>query len=126
MLNFKIATLILLAATAQIAFADSAYNADNTSVNKRDQSDTTLTPMDQSKGSKRDVELTRKIRQAIVKDKAMSSYAKNIKIITLSGKATLRGPVENSEEKTRIEGLASRVSGIASVDNQLEVKTVQQ
>lgn len=122
-----IAALAILA-TAQIGLAEESaksYQPDNTGVNKRDAEAKTLTPMDQAKGSKRDVELTRKIRELIVKDKDMSGDAKNIKIITINGVATLRGPVESAVEKSKIESLASRVVGAGSVTNQLEVKSHQ-
>lgn len=94
---------------------------DNTKVNQRDRNETTLTAMDQRKGSKRDVELTRKIRQLVVKEKDLSSDAKNVKIITLAGKTTLRGPVDSAAEKDKIGSLAARVVGATAVTNELEV-----
>lgn len=133
MLNFKTAALVLLASASQVAIADDATvtapaapavnaDVDNTAMNKRDQDDATLTPMDQAKGSKHDVELTRQIRQRIMKDKAMSGDAKNVKIITIGGKTTLRGPVESLAEKNRLSSHAAKIVGAAKVDNQLEVK----
>jgi len=126
-MKFPITTILMLAAT--VAFADDAAvkttptGVDNTAVNKRDKNDASLTPMDQAKGSRRDVELTREIRQMLMKDKSMSSDAKNVKIITLSGMATLRGPVDTAEEKMRVGKHAAKVmGGAAHVDNQLEVK----
>jgi osmotically-inducible protein OsmY len=78
--------------------------------------------MDQSNES-RDVEITAEIRRAIVDDSAMSTNARNIKIITDKGAVTLRGVVDSQAEKTAIEEKAKAVSGVVSVDNQLEVKT---
>lgn len=95
--------------------------ADNSKINQRDRNETTLTAMDQRKGSKRDVELTRKIRRLVVKEKDLSSDAKNVKIITLAGKTTLRGPVDSAAEKDKIGALAARVVGAAAVSNELEV-----
>jgi hyperosmotically inducible protein len=132
-LSFLKASAFLIVLAGSAAWADDAAvktdapSVDNTAVNKRDQNDASLTPMDQAKGSSRDVELTRKIRQMIIKDKVMSSDAKNVKIITLAGKTTLRGPVDSMEEKNRIAAHAAKVLGNATrVDNQLEVKTAHE
>jgi hyperosmotically inducible periplasmic protein len=58
--------------------------ADNTGRNERDRSGATLTPEDQS-SNKADVELTRRIREAVVADKSLSTNAHNVKIITEAG-----------------------------------------
>lgn len=120
-------TLIALALCAALpAFAVDSGVAptapDNTQINKRDQDASTLTPMDQARGTRRDVELTRRIRQLVVKEKDLSSDARNVKIITLQGKTTLRGPVDSALEKTKLGNLAARVVGMGSVTNELEVK----
>ena len=52
----------------------------------------------------------------------MSVDARNIKIVTLNGAVTLRGPVDSQQEKDAIEGRAKNVGGVTSVDNQLEIK----
>jgi osmotically-inducible protein OsmY len=46
--------------------------------------------------------------------------------MTVSGKVTLRGPVQNEQEKQAIASLAENVAGKGSVDNQLELKTTNQ
>lgn len=97
-----------------------AANADNTKVNERDRKGSTLTPMDQGGGGDRDI--TAAVRRAVVGDKALSFTAKNVKIITVGGKVTLRGPVKSEDEKSAIEAKAKATPGVASVDNQLEVK----
>ena len=48
--------------------------------------------------------------------------AKNIKIITIDGVVTLRGPVKSEKEKTDIGAKAQQVAGVKRVDNQLEVE----
>ncbi len=55
-------------------------------------------------------------------DSTLSFDAKNVKIITQGGKVTLRGPVKRDAEKSSIEAKAKAVSGVTSVDDQLEVK----
>src|SRR5687768_2145648 len=74
---------------------------DNTGRNTRDRSGQNLTPGDQSNSSG-DLELTKNIRQSIVKDSSLSSTAKNVKVISTQGKVTLRGPVNSPEEKMKI------------------------
>lgn len=95
-------------------------DADNTAMNKRDADNQTLTPTDQMEGSKADIELTRKIREMITDEDALSMKAQNVKIITLKGITTLRGPVNTMAEKRKIEQLA-RSAGAKSIKNQLEV-----
>lgn len=99
-----------------------AEDVDNTAMNKRDSEDMTLTPMDQTEGSKADVELTRKIREALTDSDTLSTSAQNVKIITLKGITTLRGPVNTMAEKREIERVA-KTAGAKKVKNQLEVKT---
>jgi osmotically-inducible protein OsmY len=94
---------------------------DNTGRNVRDRGGATLTPGDQSE-SEADRTLTQQIRRAVVADDSLSTIAKNIKIITIDGVVTLRGPVENPREKATIEAKAQQIAGIDRIDNQLEVK----
>ncbi|WP_202796853.1 BON domain-containing protein [Pedosphaera parvula] len=96
--------------------------ADNTGKNVRDRDNATLTPGDQGK-SESDREITRNIRRAITKNDQLSTEAKNIKIITVDGKVTLRGPVKSDQELKTISDVVQNVANGAAVDNQLEVKT---
>ena len=78
---------------------------------------------DQQSNSTSDVELTRKIRQAVVKDKSLSTYAHNIKIITRNGVVELKGPVRSQEEKDAIAAKVTDIAGgAANVKNNLTVK----
>jgi hyperosmotically inducible periplasmic protein len=98
-------------------------DADNTARNVRDRDDATLTPGDQG-NSPADREITHKIRKTLVSGPTdYSVTAKNIKIITVNGKATLRGPVKTEAEKAAIVSLAKTIAGESNVDDQLEVKT---
>ena len=98
-------------------------DVDNSRQNVRDRNDATLTPGDQG-NSPADLETTQKIRKALVIDTSgYSITAKNIKIITVNGKVTLRGPVKTDAEKAGIVTLAKSVAGDANVEDQLEVKT---
>lgn len=93
---------------------------DNTKVNWRDTDSAALTPMDQG-NNESDLKITQQIRQAVMSDGSLSFTAKNVKIITVGGKVTLRGPVKTDAERAAIEAAARKVAG-ASIDNQLEVK----
>src|ERR687892_170282 len=80
---------------------------DNTGRNVRDRGGVTLTPGDQSE-SEADRTLTQQIRKAVVADDSLSTTAKNIKIITVDGVVTLRGPVNTPQEKQLIEAKAKQ------------------
>jgi hyperosmotically inducible periplasmic protein len=90
---------------------------DNTKQNK----DQTPPTADQQKMNPADRAITQKIRKAIHEDKALSTYAHNVKIITQDGKVTLRGPVRSEDEKSNIEAKAVTVAGQGNVTNQLEI-----
>lgn len=96
-------------------------SVENSEQNLRDNDGNTLTPVDQSKGSEEDVEMTRRIRQSLLADNTLSMDAHNIKIVTLNGKATLRGPVDTHDERRRILNLATLIVGLNNVINLLEV-----
>lgn len=96
--------------------------ADNTDKNERDRSTHALTPGDQG-GSEADRTVTQQIRQGLVKSDALSMTAKNVKIITVDGVVTLRGPVKSTDERSQIAAIAQGVGGVKRVDNQLEVAT---
>ncbi len=104
--------------------ATTSTNVDNTAKNSRDRDNATLTPGDQG-NSKSDLEMTRKIRRALMKKHELSMTAKNIKIITIDGKVTLRGPVKTDEERRMVNQIAQE-EGAVSLDNQLEVKEPKQ
>jgi hyperosmotically inducible protein len=95
---------------------------DNTERNVRDRSGETLTPGDQSE-SEADRTLTQRVRQAVVADDSLSTTAHNIKIITINGVVTLRGPVNSAQEKANIAAKAQQIAGTTKVENQLEIVT---
>jgi hyperosmotically inducible periplasmic protein len=77
---------------------------------------------DQQKDNTSDREATKKIRQSIMSDKSLSTYAHNVKIITQNGAVTLKGPVNSEEEKQTVASKAAEVVGQNKVTNQLKVK----
>jgi hyperosmotically inducible periplasmic protein len=102
--------------------ADTTNTApDNTKVNQRDRNPSQPTA-DQQSNANSDREMTRQIRRAIVKDKSLSTYAHNIKIIAQNGMVTLKGPVKTEEDKQAIGAKAAEVVGSPDkVQNQIEV-----
>jgi hyperosmotically inducible protein len=118
-------TLLVLACLSGVSLAaiaaDDKTKPDNTAINERDRSGETQTSGDQSNSSA-DLKVTQAIRQALMKESELSTTAKNIKIITNNGQVTLRGPVKNAQEKSKIDQLARSAAGGAKIDNQLDVK----
>ncbi|MGD0816414.1 MAG: PRC-barrel domain-containing protein [Verrucomicrobiota bacterium] len=101
---------------------DFATNApDNTAQNARDRAGTTRTPLDQG-SSQADMETTLQIRKQIMDAGKLSVDARNIKIITQNGRVTLRGTVDNQDEKRKIEEIANKVASAGNVDDQLQVE----
>lgn len=90
---------------------------DNTAQNK-DQGQTA----DNQPNAQADRVTTQKIRKAIVADKDLSTYAHNVKVITLNGAVTLKGPVKSEEEKEKVASLAASVVPADQITNNLTVK----
>jgi hyperosmotically inducible protein len=97
-----------------------AQPADNTGINKRDTSPKKITA-DQQSQTKEDREITQKIRQAVVDDKSLSTYAHNVKIITVDGMVTLKGPVRSEDEKRTIEEKAGQIAGKDKIKSEIEI-----
>jgi len=94
--------------------------ADNTKVNQRDRNQSEPTA-DQQKENSGDRELARQIRRSIMKDKSLSMYAHNVKIIAQNGSVTLKGAVKTDDEKQAIQSKASEIAGADKVTNEIEV-----
>ena len=94
--------------------------ADNTKTNERDRAKGAVTA-DQQKEKAGDRELTQKIRQSIMRDKSLSTYAHNVKIIAVDGQVTLKGPVRTEEEKRTVESKATDVAGAGHVTNEISI-----
>jgi osmotically-inducible protein OsmY len=95
---------------------------DNTKVNKRDR-DSSQPTADQGKNNVSDRELAAKIRREIVKDKNLSTYGHNVKIIAEHGKVTLKGPVNSEDEKQAIKEHARKYVSEGNINDELTVKS---
>ena len=121
-----IVVTILFCAGAAVGYGQapdtSGPKADNTKVNKRDRNPEEATA-DQQKMNAADRDLTKKIRQSVMADKSLSTYAQNIKIISQNGVVTLKGPVSSDDEKKSIVAMAVAATGDAKkVTDQISVK----
>ena len=93
---------------------------DNTKINERDTSIHEVTS-DKQGNSKSDLEITRMIRKDLMNDKSLSLYAHNVKIITVNGKVTLKGPVRSKLELKKIMKTSKKVAGASRVVNKMAV-----
>lgn len=123
----KMTFLIASALTAAVAFTapypasamqHEKSKADDTQMNKQESKEQTA---EQQTETKTDREITRQIRRALMKNKSLSTYAHNVKIITQDGKVTLKGPVRTEKEKMTVKKAAVNVAGKENVTNELEV-----
>jgi hyperosmotically inducible periplasmic protein len=117
-----ITTLLLSGACTLTALPAIAQQPapDNTKVNKADRAKGAVTA-DQQNENAADRDLTKKIRQAVVGDKSLSTYAHNVKIVSQNGQVTLKGPVRSDAEKTAIEAKATEIAGAGKVTNEITV-----
>ncbi len=123
-LTFSTIAVAILLGTGAWAQQDSNTGqnapADNTTVNQRDR-DQSQPTADQQKENKSDREIAKEIRQALVKDKSLSTYAHNVKVIVQNGAVTLKGPVRSDDEKRAVEAKAAEVAGNDKVNDQIEI-----
>jgi hyperosmotically inducible periplasmic protein len=90
---------------------------DNSAKNKHHQM-----TADQQTNAQADRDLTAQIRKSIIADKTLSMYAHNVKIITIHGMVTLKGPVRSDAEKQTVAELATNAAGADKVTNNIAVK----
>jgi osmotically-inducible protein OsmY len=114
---FTIATLALALTACENT---SHKNANDATRHAQDHNKQTLNAGDQT-DIESDRTITQKVRQNLMEDKTLSTNGKNVKIITINGIVTLRGPVNNENERNEIGKKAKAVNGVKNIDNQLEV-----
>jgi len=70
-----------------------------------------------------DRNLATRVHQAILADKALSTEAHNLKVISQNGVVTLKGPVHSEDEKRAVMSKAIEVVGTRTrVSNQMSVR----
>jgi hyperosmotically inducible protein len=110
----------MLAAPHVIAQTPSTVAPDNAKSNKVDESNVTATA-DAQTNNATDLDLTKRIRQSIIADKSLSTYAHNIKIVTVNGSVTLNGVVRSGDEKGAVEMKAANIAGKNKVTSDLKI-----
>lgn len=111
--------------TALVLFGSSALAAnqgDNSKINERDRASTEVTA-DQQKENPRDLAITQQIRKDLIADKNLSTYAQNVKVITVNGQVTLKGPVRSAKEQAEVLKYARAAAGSENVVNAMSVVT---
>jgi hyperosmotically inducible periplasmic protein len=116
------AALILstMVAGPHVIAQTSSVAPDNSKSNKVDASNGMATA-DAQTNTAADVDLTKRIRQSIMADKSLSTYAHNVKIVTVNGSVTLNGVVRSQGEKSSIEMKATNIAGTSRVTDDLKI-----
>src|ERR1700721_1600162 len=105
---YPIVVFLCSAFTSTSALASAQTAPDNSGQNKSQ----TTTAGNQS-NAKADRVTTAQVRKAIMADNDLSTYGHNVKIITMNGSVTLKGPVKSEKEKQTI---ASDAAGGVSTE----------
>ena len=105
---------VCLAAGSQVAPAQAP---DNSGQNKNQ-----MQTADKQSNAKADRDTTAKIRKDLMADKSLSSYAHNVKIVTVNGAVTLKGPVKSEDEKAKIAQIAGNTVSADKISNEITVK----
>jgi hyperosmotically inducible protein len=116
------AVLVLSSAisgSAVLAQSPATVSPDNAKSNKVDLSNATTA--DSQANNATDLDLTKRIRQSVMADKSLSTYAHNVKIVTVNGNVTLNGVVRSEDEKGVIGKKAVDVVGKDKVTNDLKI-----
>lgn len=114
-----ITTLSSLFLLTSVSWAQ--VKADNTKMNAREYAGDSPVTADQQGTSINDLDTTRRIRESLIKDKSLSTYAHNVKVITINGQVRLKGPVASQTEIDKIMLQAQSVAGSNQVVNELEL-----
>jgi hyperosmotically inducible protein len=105
-------------AVQAFAQAGTAQTAPDNSKQNKNQTQTA----DTQTNAKSDRLITQKIRKAIMADKTLSTYAHNVKIVTVNGAVTLKGPVQSEEEKQKVASEAANAVSADKITNEITVK----
>lgn len=118
-MNMKMAlTMLAVLLSSSVVFAQDEM--DNSKVNRRDRNTNALTAGQQSSKTT-DTEISRRIREEVMSHPDLSVYAQNVKIITVNGQVTLKGPVRSEDEAKKIMEYAATVAQEKNVINQMSV-----
>ena len=117
---FPLGAALLVFALQSAGAQSPTTPADNSRSNKVDPTNRMATADDQ-KENESDRTLTQKIRKSVVADDSLSTYAHNIKIVSVNGTVTLNGVVRSEKEKDSVAMKAAAVAGKDRVVNELKI-----
>ncbi|MEO8466156.1 MAG: BON domain-containing protein [Gammaproteobacteria bacterium] len=117
---FTLSAALLVIALQSAGAQSPTTPADNSRSNKVDPTNRIATADDQ-KENEADRTLTQKIRKSVVSDDSLSTYAHNIKIVSVNGTVTLNGVVRSEKEKNSVAMKAAAVAGKDRVVNELKI-----
>jgi len=111
---------LALALSAALALALAACASDNKSSTSSSGGTSGSTTSDISQATK-DATLTAKVKSALAADVGLSTL--KIDVDSAGNTVTLKGTVDSADKKQRAEEVARKVDGVATVRNQLAVKS---
>jgi hypothetical protein len=98
----------------------SAGDGTHDTADKVDPREARVTPLDQS-DAPNDLDITRRIRQAVIRDDSLSFRAKNVTIVTNGDRVVLTGRVNTRAEADRIKDIAQSVAPYR-IEDRLEIR----
>lgn len=114
--------LVVALGSAHAMAQDRAPAPDNTGSNAVSTNSTaTSSVADGQSNLSSDLKITQRIRKSVMADKSLSTYAHNVKIISVNGAVTLNGVVKSAHEQKVILAKARAVAGKANVTNDLTI-----
>jgi len=119
-----LASSVLLVAlgSAQAMAQDKATAPDNTGSNAASANSTMSSSVaDGQSNLSSDLKITQRIRKSVMADSSLSTYAHNVKIVSVNGAVTLNGVVKDAHEKSVIQAKARAVAGKGNVTNDLTI-----
>lgn len=67
--------------------------------------------------------LARQVVSALRQNSVLAPAAENVQVYANNGEVTLRGSVNNEQEKVNLGSAAGQVAGVSKVNNQIEVSS---
>jgi osmotically-inducible protein OsmY len=119
--SYFLAAVALTAAVSIPSFGQTSTStpADNSGTNKSDAH--MNASADAQKNDKTDLSLSRRIRQSVMADKSLSTYAHNVKIVSVDGRVTLNGVVGSADERASVYAKAVSIAGQDHVVDQMTI-----
>jgi hyperosmotically inducible periplasmic protein len=114
------AALLSVSVLTSLALGQAPVAADNSKTNQTDASHIEASA-DAQQNNATDLALTQQIRRSVMADKSLSTYAQNVKIVSMNGTVTLNGVVRSENEKSNVQMKAVAVAGSGHVVNDLTI-----